>query len=546
LAQKNLVLPFIFQTQTQQQELPYPSELACVVCMTEFQRKKPGFLRDASEKTAYIAKAYYPLWIATVGNRSLVLDGLTAGAYEFIYEEPSRTDAFIEELKKNSPCAQKLAETLKTQAQNLQTFSSPSKWMFQGLVGDREILTFLGETLKIAMPKGQQENALIPSEIDEATATQTVLAFTVCQRTLQANQKGLQQALEILGEEIAFHRAAAQSETLRQRETADAEIAVVKPSVDKAVKKLTQKHDKAAAILQRGFEKKASALSRNREKTLRKLQATEKLRDAAQKRLYATRRRNSSSKSGLFSLQKYERDVEAIKRDVKAVSEQLEKVTRERDSRLGLLNMDFRGAVGQEENKIYQIESAYRVKAAAKQYQIADITNQAAIITANLQNRIDELKHNAISLGAQVGVDSVVGDPNEVVLVQVPVYLVKYARGSEERHSVIFPITISTDAGVMDGLKKMLSLSQEPKLKALVQPASQSLQDIFGANLLDKIQNDAVFRMRFGEVCRGCNLVDQNNFGQILNQGLDEIERFGWITREEAATICRRVMGETT
>jgi hypothetical protein len=544
MAQKNMVLPFITQTPTQKQEWPYPAEIACVVCMAESQRKKPGFLRDMSEKTDYIAKAYYPLWITPVGNRSLILDGLAAGAYEFNYEEPAGIDAFIEELKKNSPYPQRLSETLRTQVQNLQTIGSPSKWMFQGLIGDREILTYLLETLKIAESKAQQENALIPTAIDEAIVNQTVRAFMSCQRTLQANQKGLQQALDDLGEELAFHRAAAQTETLRQREKADAEIAITKPSVDKAVKKLTQKHDKATANMQRAFEKQISTLERSREKTLRKLQATEKLRDAAQKRLYATRRRNSSSKSGVFSLQKYERDVEAIKRAVKAVSDQLEKVTRERDSRLGFLNMEFRGAVGREENKIYQIESVYRAQAAAKQSLIAEMTSAATIITANLQSRIDELKRNAVSLGAQVGVDFVVGDPDDIMLVQVPVYVVKYARGREERQSVIFPITITRDTGVMDGLKKMLSLSQEPKLKVLVHPASQNLQDTFGANLLGKMQNDVEFHARLGEVCRGCNLVDQNNFGQVLNQGLDEIERLGWITREEASTICRRATGK--
>ncbi len=513
--------------------------------MAESQRKKPGFLRDSSEKTVFIAKIYYPLWIAPVGNHSLMFDGLTTAAYEFSYEEPARTDAFIEELRKNSPYPQKLAETLKNQVQNLQTFSSSSKWAFPRLIGDKELLAYLLKTLKIAEPKAQHESALIPSETDEATVAQTLRAFMACERTLQANQKGLQQALDILGEQLAFHRAVAQSETLRQRELADAEIAATKPGVDKAVKKLTQKHEKAAAILQRAFEKKASVLERNREKTLQKLSAAEKKRDAAQKRLYAAKKQNNSSRSGLFSLQKYERDIETIKRAVKTVSEQLEKVKREKDSRLGLLNMEFRNAVGKEENKIYQIESTFRAKAAAKQIQIADMTNSASIITTNLQTRINELKRNATFLGAQVGIDFNV-DPDEIVLFQVPVYIIKYARGSEERHSAIFPITLSAEGGVMDGLKKMLSLNQEPKLKVLVQPANQSLQDIFGANLLSKMQNDASFRMRFGEACRGCNLVDQNNFGQILNQGLDEIERLGWITHEEAATICRRAMEDTT
>jgi hypothetical protein len=545
MAQKNIVLPFITQNPTQRQELPFSAELACVVCMAESQRKKPGFLRDASEKTAYISKIYYPLWIAQTDSRSLVIDGLTATAHEFTFEEPTRTDAFIEELKKNSPYPQKLAETLKIQALNIQTFVSPAKWHFRALISNRELLTFLKENIKTALPQTQQENALIPLETDEATVAQTVHAFNACLRTLQAHQKGLQQAIDTLNEELSFHRTAAASEIERLREKVDLEVAAVRPSVDKAVKKITQKHQKAAAMLQRAFERKIATLERSREKTMGKLQKAERQRDAAQKRLYAAKRRNTSFKSGLFSLQKYERDAENIKRDVKAVSEQLEKVTKEKDNRLGLLNMEFRSAVSQEENRINQIEYSYKTKAAAKQNLIAEMTTQAAAIMANLQSRIDELKRGANALKTQVEIDWSSGDPDELVLVQVPIYLIKYTRNNEERHSFIFPIAVSADVGVMKEIKKILSINPEPKLKVLVHPANAALQDTFSANLLVKMQNDVAFRMKLNEVSRSSNLTDLNNFGQILNEGLDEIERLGWINHEEAATMCRRVIGET-
>jgi hypothetical protein len=103
---------------------------------------------------------------------------------------------------------------------------------------------------------------------------------------------------------------------------------------------------------------------------------------------------------------------------------------------------------------------------------------------------------------------------------------------------------LSEGIGVLSGLKKMFAINPEPKLKTLTHPASKKLQETLSACVLEKIRADAGFRVRVNELCRGSNLVDLNSFGQTLNEGLDEIERKGWMSREEASTMCRRVMGD--
>ncbi len=110
---------------------------------------------------------------------------------------------------------------------------------------------------------------------------------------------------------------------------------------------------------------------------------------------------------------------------------------------------------------------------------------------------------------------------------------------------VISPVAIAQEVSVLNGLKNMLAINPDPKLKNLTRPASNRLQETLSIELLGKIQNDKAFRMRINELCRSGNVVDQNMFGQILNEGLDEIEKKGWMTHEEAATVCRQLMGES-
>jgi hypothetical protein len=75
MTETNLILPFITKATTEKADLSFPAELASVVCLAEAQRKKPGFLRDRSEKIAFISKVYYPYWVVPHETACLLIDG---------------------------------------------------------------------------------------------------------------------------------------------------------------------------------------------------------------------------------------------------------------------------------------------------------------------------------------------------------------------------------------------------------------------------------------------------------------------------------------
>jgi hypothetical protein len=546
MIEKNLILPFVAKTPNMQEDISFQAELACVVCMAESQRKKPSFMRDSSEKIAYISKVYYPMWVLSADNACLVIDGLSNSAHEFAFDEPTKTAALIEELKKNSLNPQKFAEALKSQAREIKEFSKPVKISFPGVVDDRELRGFLPEYFKSGtLHSGySEETAAIPSETDSKGAAQTAKALVNCLRTIQADAKGLKYALAVLKEELEFHSNAANNEIEHLQEKLDTETAALKPAVDKAVKKLTQKQDKSLATLQRNLERKMGGLDKKRERYMHKLGIAEQRRDAVQSKIDAAKKRKKPSKSssGSFALKKYEREVDTTKNEIKAISDEFDKVKKDGESSLKQKREEFQKVIAQEENRLIQLSRAYGERMGEKQMQIEDMSIQAAAITTSLENRVDELKRNGNALQSQVEVNWKMDYPEEPVLAKLPVYLVKYSKGEEERYNLLSPIAFSEDASVLNGLKKMLALNPEPKLKTLTHPVSKRLHETLSVNLLGKTQIDAAFRMKLNEVCRASNLLDLNTFGQILNEGLDEIEKKGWMTHEEAAVFCKRVM----
>jgi predicted nucleic acid-binding Zn-ribbon protein len=549
MSTKTLTLPFITQTPTPNEDTSYQAELACVVCMAESERKKPSLLRDA-EKTTFIAKVHYPLWVFSTGNTCLIINGLNTAAHQFTFQEPTKTAPFIEEIKKNSANPQKLLETLQKQAKETKEFTTPNSQTFPAVINDPELLSYLPQYFKIGAlrSQNQQENSTIPTEVDQQQATQTTTAYMNCQRNMQAHIKGLKFALTVLKEELEFQTNAATNEKEKLKEKLEQETAALKPTVDKAVKKLTQKQDKALATLQKGLDRKMAALEKKREKYMRKLQSAEQKRDAAQRKMDAAKKKKKTSKSssGVFAFKKYEREVENVKKEVKAVSDEMDHTKKDGETKIKQKHNEYQTAIAQEENKLTQLNDLYMGKIGEKEKQTQEITNQTATLISSLENRIDDLKRSSNTLKSQVETDMQLEDPDKPILAQVPVYLIKYVKNEEERYALFSPTAIlEENAGVLKELKKMLSLNPEPKLKSFAHPANKKLHETLNTWVIGKMQADAAFKIKLNQVCQDSNLTNLNSYAQTLNEGLDEIEKKGWMTKEETAVFCKRIMEET-
>ena len=226
---------------------------------------------------------------------------------------------------------QKFLEALRTQAKEVKAFSSTVNFSFAALVDDKDLLSFFPAYIQSGSLVDQQKNEAIPAETDAKTATETALTFVTSLRTMEADVKGLKYALSVLKEELDFQTNAATSEVGVLEEKLEAETAVLKPVVEKDVKKLTQKHDKAMATFQRSLERKTSTLDKKREMYMRKLQVAENRKDATKEKIEATKKKKDGSKSssGSFALKRYEKEVDNTKKEIKAVSDEIEKIRKD-------------------------------------------------------------------------------------------------------------------------------------------------------------------------------------------------------------------------
>jgi hypothetical protein len=546
MLEKTLKLPFITKISAEKETLSYPAELACVTCLAESQRKKSSFLREPQERIAFISKVYYPLWVLPTENSALIIDGLRESVYKFNFEEPAKTAVLIEELKKNSGNLQKFEEALRIQAKEAEAFGSPVTFSFAALVNDRELLEFLPEYFRGGVFEEQPEDGLIPPGTDAKMAGETARLFVKCLRTVEADEKGLRYALVVLNEELNFHTNAVHNEIEGLQEKFDVEYGILKPVFDKVVEKLTNKHEKTRALLQKGIERKLVALDRRRERYMRKLHIVEQRRDVVKRRIETAKKKGSSrSNSGSFALKKYEREADNTKKEIRTVTDEIYRLKKEEEKNLKQIDFEFQKTVAEEESKIAKLKNACTTKKAQKQGQIEEIASLAYSITESLENIIDELKLSASVLRSKVLANFKPDDPEATILAQLPIYLVKYVKDEEERYSVVSPISIGQEVSILSGIRNIFATNSDPKLKNLTRPTNRKLQETLTVEFLGKIHGDSTFRARINELCRSANAIDQNMFGQILNEGLDEMEKKGLMTHEEAANMCKHMIGES-
>jgi hypothetical protein len=349
----------------------------------------------------------------------------------------------------------------------------------------------------------------------------------------------MQYALGVLNEEVKFHERMILNEVELLKEKCEAEVSSLRPEVENKIAKLKLKHDMTVTCVLKDIEKKAAVLEKKRERYMWKLQGLEQRKKSVRKRKRSAAREAHRS----YELEKYDRQINDAKKGIRALSSVIENIRKEGGKRVKETDEEFRGAVALEEEKIKELNSVYETKIGEKKKQIIEMTSEAASITKSVESLMDEMKREASVFREQISIDWKLEDP---ALVCVPIYMMGYAKGNEERYSLLSPMTISEDLSVLKGLRKILTLTPEPRLKRLMRPRSNELHEMLSSCIIKRMQSEETFRENINRICRANNLLEREDFEKTLNEGLTQAEEKRWITAEEAVTVCSGIKGEET
>jgi hypothetical protein len=486
-----------------------------------------------------MSKIYYPIWAVPFEDSCLIIDGLALSSYKFAFKEPTNVGPFVEDLKKNSVVHQEFMATLNRQTISIGRLASTVNVSFRALIANREILGFFLEFFKSGsfVSRDRDEKVvLVPLEIDEKKAAETREAVKNCSRRIHANVKGLQYALGVLDDEVKFHERMVSNEVELLKEKCEAEVSSLTPEVEKKITKLKLKRDTTIMHIQKETEKKVEDLEKKRERYMWKLKGIE------QKKEFIRMNKRSSTRR-TYEVEKCDREIDNVKKEIRARSSVIENVRKEGNMGIREANWEFRRSIDLEKGKIKELRSLYESKISEKEKQITEMASKTAAITKSVKSLMDEMKREASVFKDQISIDWKLDDS---ALLCVPIYVTGYAKGNEERYNLFSPMTISEDASILKELRKILTLASEPRLKLLMRPRSDELHEMLSSFIIRRMQNEETLRENMKRIYCANNLLEREDFEKTLNEGLTEVEKKRWITAEEAATVRSGIKGEET
>ena len=124
MEQATQVLPFAVE-EDGGKPLAYSREATLVLCSVEAERKKSGILGSQEEKVSFVSNLNYPLWVISKDGQNIMVDGLGALTYTYLYLEPPDVERFTEDLKRCTVDRGLYLGTLKSHEQTFSEFILP-------------------------------------------------------------------------------------------------------------------------------------------------------------------------------------------------------------------------------------------------------------------------------------------------------------------------------------------------------------------------------------------------------------------------------------
>jgi hypothetical protein len=130
--------------------------------------------------------------------------------------------------------------------------------------------------------------------------------------------------------------------------------------------------------------------------------------------------------------------------------------------------------------------------------------------------------------------------PEQVILLGVPFYLVGYKTEGKYLYSVYPPLRAMSSEGIIKKIEKaLLTFSLESRINLLSQPRSKALSKMLSITLEEKMKTDRTFEEKLRELGASNNLLADPKFKEALNVGLEELKTEGWIKPEEGSILLK-------
>lgn len=534
-----LILPFSLPSLNRKEPFTKEMERATIFCLAEMERAKGRGLvtKQPLEKLVFLAEVCHPLWLAPLGDTSLLFDGLNTTYYTLTYLTFPDAQTFLDNVNRSFKTRQTYMTFL---SDNLNYFKVPDteeKKVVHGLITEPEFLPQFTSYLSEAKPVKDtlRDVILISPTIDAASLLSMMQELQSLKSKFVGETNALYATMKLLNEKTRNLVKVLSNEMKEVKEKFNEEITKSKSSIAKKVDKIRGEYDEEVTSFSKKMDEKLLVLQQERIK----LEKTKEHSIDEIKHCEAETK-TCALIGDDFGEQKWKEERDKLKKQfseteakIKEFGKQIKDVEDEKKLNIFKLKSECNTKIKDVEKDLFEIESSRDARIniyKAEMEKLEELTSGSIIgQISNMAKLIEASIAEFDKLGIQQ-------KRKKHVLIYIPFYLACYGIESRKRYACFTPF-IANNISFSVKFKGILS---GMKIKQLFKPHSKAI-----VSLLDKfplvMEQNAVFDREINEACLKANMLHKKNLRDSIKAGLKALRKEDWLSDREYETFSKEL-----
>lgn len=522
------LLPFAAYTSHGSGVLKIETEKSAIYCLSELNRDKGGgfFKKKPPEKTVFIAKIYYPFWIASYADYNVIFDGLNISLHSIMYPTIPDVNVFINDLNQRSDTRQIYSTFLSNHLSYFQEINGEKAIAINGLIADLDFVREFMDYLKEATTQTQVVDGVLitPANTEEETVKK-IEALNDSYNQFILTLEKLGKTIKLLNAKTRVFLTALNDEVAAIDEKYSEKIQKATLELEKAKSKLNKAYSERVTEVTEKFEQESVALNKKAIHLEKVIQDINNDLDQFEVEIKnATINKDEQAEAKLK--EKRNELKKQLSEFVPAMKNMKVKIQEREDSKknqLFQLRQENQAEIKEASRDLLEIEDARDAEEKFCRDEMEKMEDYTSKITSDL-DKLGKTMEATLNAFDYFGIRGANVPP---LLVHMPFHLVYYMAQSERRFIYVAPSKVNS---ICIGVR-LKSLGRK-KLSQLFQPRSQKALAILNRFIV-LLNENVAFRHEITEACSKASLLKSSEDRALIQNGLNGLKEDGWISNDE-------------
>jgi hypothetical protein len=524
------ILPFCVLSQNRKEPLTTEIERTAVFCLAELERVKGGglIMKQPSEKLVSVAEVCYPLWLVTMGERSLLFDGLNTTSYTLTYSAVPDIQGFLDNVNRSSATRQAYTAFLSDNVNYFQVSDIEEEKVIDGLISDLEFLdeftSYLPEAAPVKTPLS--DIIMISPTLDEASIFSVAKELQNLKSRFAEEVNSLYSSMKHVNAKTQGFMKEIHDAMGEVEKKFDKEIQKCRVSVAKKVEKIRKKHDEELTVFSREVEKELLSLQKENiklEKTKEQLVAGID-RCEAEIKTCAVNKDSASERKWREERDKIKKQLSQAESKIKQLKKKIKAVEDKRNLKIFKLKSQCDTRTKEASKNLLEIESSRDARIRVSEEEMEKLEELTSGIIEQI-DKLAKLREASIAEFDKLGVQR---RKRKHALVCIPFYLACYQSEQRKRYGCFPPST----ANSISFSVKFKGALGKAKIKQLLQPRFKKLVSLLN-HFPSLMEQNAVFDREMNEACAKANMLRTKGLRRLIEDGLEKLKEEGWFSEKE-------------